>query len=274
VKPNAVLRGSRYHASRASCVSPPGHGVAFQGLDMPSEGNKRSHNWKGGKTITSHGYVAVWVGSDHHLAIIGDGYAYEHRLVAEEKLGRRLRKGEIVHHVDGDKTNNDPENLAVLPGTSHHKLAHRKKESRLRKPGEINPTIKCGCGCGSTFTKYDNSGRPRKYLVGHCPYIQAPTMDAISKQLQDGTHTIDSLQEATGKTKTALRIALSKMTARGLAVRIKRGSYGPPGSTPWKNKLIQCACGCGAEFLERDKYGRARRFISGHNARSVGKDAD
>lgn len=34
---------------------------------------------------------------------------HEHRLVAEEKLGRPLRKGEVVHHIDGDYKNNDGE---------------------------------------------------------------------------------------------------------------------------------------------------------------------
>ena len=33
---------------------------------------------------------------------------HEHRLVAEEKLGRPLRKEEVVHHIDGDYKNNDP----------------------------------------------------------------------------------------------------------------------------------------------------------------------
>ena len=40
---------------------------------------------------------------------------HEHRLVAEEKLGRPLRKEEVVHHIDGDYKNNDPNNLMVLP---------------------------------------------------------------------------------------------------------------------------------------------------------------
>lgn len=44
---------------------------------------------------------------------------HEHRLVAEEKIGRPLRNGEVVHHIDGDKHNNDPDNLAVMSQREH-----------------------------------------------------------------------------------------------------------------------------------------------------------
>lgn len=60
-------------------------------------------NWRGGRSLASNGYILLRVGVGHLLADVR-GYAYEHRVVAEAKLGRRLRKGEHVHHVDGDKT--------------------------------------------------------------------------------------------------------------------------------------------------------------------------
>jgi hypothetical protein len=44
---------------------------------------------------------------------------HEHRIVAEQKIGRPLRKGEVVHHVDGDKLNNDPNNLQVMSQRQH-----------------------------------------------------------------------------------------------------------------------------------------------------------
>ena len=49
---------------------------------------------------------------------------HEHRLVAEEKLGRPLRKGEVVHHIDGDYKNNDPNNLMILPSQRENVKLH------------------------------------------------------------------------------------------------------------------------------------------------------
>lgn len=49
---------------------------------------------------------------------------YEHRVVAEMKLGRPLKKGEVVHHIDGNFRNNDPDNLMVLSSQSEHCKIH------------------------------------------------------------------------------------------------------------------------------------------------------
>lgn len=50
----------------------------------------------------------------------------QHRAVMERVLGRKLRPDEHVHHKDGSKTNNSPENLEVLSASEHEKL-HNKK---------------------------------------------------------------------------------------------------------------------------------------------------
>jgi len=49
-----------------------------------------------------------------------------YREIAEKKIGRKLKKGEIVHHLDGNSTNNDPDNLYVCKNHSEHKLLHNK----------------------------------------------------------------------------------------------------------------------------------------------------
>ena len=48
-----------------------------------------------------------------------------HRVVAENKIGRKLREYEVVHHRDGDKTNFRKENLRVT-SRSHHSKMHSK----------------------------------------------------------------------------------------------------------------------------------------------------
>lgn len=85
---------------------------------------EKNPNWRGGRSIASNGYVLIRVGADHHLADVR-GYAYEHRLVAEKKLGRRLRPNEEIHHINGDKKDNRPENIEVAASRKHHAVFHR-----------------------------------------------------------------------------------------------------------------------------------------------------
>lgn len=116
--------------------------------------------------MASNGYVLIKM-PGHHLADVR-GYVYEHRLVAEQKVGRRLQPGEIPHHVNGVKTDNRPENIEVVPSRAHHHVHHRKPGGkRLRLPDESNPTVQCACGCGTEFPKYDAERRPRRFVSGH-----------------------------------------------------------------------------------------------------------
>ena len=70
-------------------------------------------NWKGGRYIDSHGYVQVRVAPNK--------YVREHRLVMERHLGRPLAKGECVHHRNGDKSDNQLENLELTTISRHTK---------------------------------------------------------------------------------------------------------------------------------------------------------
>ena len=131
--------------------------------------NKTNIEYLEGKThISSHGYIKVYIGRKDPRSDVS-GFAYRHRLVAEKKLGRPLKENEVVHHLDGDKTNDDPVNIIINSSLGEHRTYHRKPDSNLQKIGESNSLAMCTCGCGSTFLKYDKNGRPRKYISGHNP---------------------------------------------------------------------------------------------------------
>jgi len=49
----------------------------------------------------------------------------EHRLIMKDLLGRKLRSNEVVHHIDGNITNNDPNNLEVMTRADHISLHHK-----------------------------------------------------------------------------------------------------------------------------------------------------
>jgi len=48
-----------------------------------------------------------------------------HRKVAERMLGRKLLVGEVVHHIDGDKKNNNPSNLMIFRSQADHARWHK-----------------------------------------------------------------------------------------------------------------------------------------------------
>lgn len=51
---------------------------------------------------------------------------HTHRIIAEQKIGRSLKPGEIVHHIDGNKRNNNPDNLVVMTQSEHCRLHFTK----------------------------------------------------------------------------------------------------------------------------------------------------
>lgn len=70
-----------------------------------------NNNWKGGRTRHHAGYLMIKM-PDHPRARTV-GYVFEHILVMEDLLGRYLLPDESVHHRNGVKDDNRPENLEL-----------------------------------------------------------------------------------------------------------------------------------------------------------------
>ena len=93
--------------------------------------------------IYYNGYIGVYK-PEHHRAM-NNGMVYEHILVAEEMLQRELREDEVVHHKDGCKTNNAPENLIVFRSKGDHTRFHMTGKLELLLDGSyISPLPRYG----------------------------------------------------------------------------------------------------------------------------------
>lgn len=76
-----------------------------------SRKDKKGGNNKGGYIKDKNGYIQVWF-PEHPNAKMG-GYIHEHRLVMSEHLGRELKTYENIHHIDGNRENNNISNLEI-----------------------------------------------------------------------------------------------------------------------------------------------------------------
>lgn len=92
--------------------------------------------WKGGRH-KSKGYVLIW-NSDRQV------YEQEHRLIMAEQLGRPLTKDENVHHLNGIRDDNRPENL---------ELWLKAQPTGIRATDYHCP----GCACGREEVKSDGT---------------------------------------------------------------------------------------------------------------------
>jgi hypothetical protein len=159
--PSEVKRGGGKFCSR-SCV------------DKHRSGDN-SPFWRGGRYIDLHGYVMLYMPDNR--AAGGSGYVAEHRVVMERALGHPIPDGMHVHHIDGNKANNELENLALM-SRSEHRALHMKHQPPPMHDPEVRarlsatmrsrrPVITCQT-CGKEFTIQPNEQGRRKFCSWDC----------------------------------------------------------------------------------------------------------
>lgn len=120
----------------------------YLGENNPNYENRGADNpiWKSDARNSSYGYTLIKY-PDHPFAN-GDGFVFEHRLVAEQYLltkensveidGQRyLSKEYDVHHKDHNRKNNKPSNLQVLTRPEHMALHAKERRQSVEQGSKI-----------------------------------------------------------------------------------------------------------------------------------------
>lgn len=102
-----------------------------KGKEAPWAKGEKNYNWNGGRKINRSGYV--YINKPEHPRATKDGYVMEHILVMCEMLKRIIEPHEVVHHINGIRDDNRPENLALFPSLKDHTTYHAYFRRRAKQ---------------------------------------------------------------------------------------------------------------------------------------------
>lgn len=163
LKPYLVKRDKNHYCSRKCHFQAKREYMSGTSNHQYGIRGKDNATWNGGRMMSRYGYWQVQC-IGHPFGVGRSDYVLEHRLVAEKYLltdensvaidGKRyLSPDYIVHHKNGIRTDNRPENLEVMQKGQHTKMHNiqnnkvRKRDTRGRFLPKADQTI---AGFGST----------------------------------------------------------------------------------------------------------------------------
>jgi uncharacterized protein (DUF1330 family) len=135
------------------------------------------------------------VKAENHPKAYERGYYYEHILVLEKKIGRYLKKGECVHHLDGDKLNNVSENLELHTRTTHGNY-HWPEVSTSEDVGidyrqyvgKMRNKVKRGWKLTQGYVRIWNPEHPMSRKDGYVPAHRIIMAEHIGRMLKTEEH--------------------------------------------------------------------------------------
>lgn len=106
------------------------------GCGSVTNSDRRGHARRYLRGHARRGAGSGWVERGYRYVSIGGKKTAVHRLTAARTLGRGLTSADIVHHIDEDPLNNDPQNLIVITRAEHMRL-HARPQRRRWSASEI-----------------------------------------------------------------------------------------------------------------------------------------
>lgn len=130
--------------------------------------------WNIRKIISKGDYYYALV--PEHPNATKNGYVLLHRVIMENHLGRLLNSNEVVHHIDGNKKNNDISNLEVMDYREHVKR-------HVHSFGRAYVLLKCPY-CGVVFERTKNKSFLIKKNKLNCTFCSRTCSAKFSREIQ------------------------------------------------------------------------------------------
>jgi hypothetical protein len=112
---------------------------SFKKNPRQGKSGKLASGWKGGRCIDSKGYISVLIFEHSHGR---NKRIAEHRLVMEKYLGRHLNPNEIIHHKNGNRTDNRIENLKLSTRQKHQSSHVKEYYKKIKQIYQENEDLK------------------------------------------------------------------------------------------------------------------------------------